>query len=122
VSRYNVELGRWGEQLAESHLLKAGATILARNYRSEPGEIDLVIEHEGDLVAVEVKTRTEFDLEAPEEAVTWWKLRRMMRGLETYAIDHDLVDRHWRLDVVAIELTPEGTLLRCEHIRDAYVG
>ena len=122
TNRHNIDLGRWGEQLAESHLVKAGARVLARNYRSEPGEIDLVIEHDGDIVAVEVKTRTDLDLEAPEEAVTRWKLRRMTRGLETYAMDNDLLDRHWRLDVVAIELDAEGTLLRCEHIRDAYLG
>ena len=122
MSRYNIELGRLGEMLAETHLVKLGARVLARNYRSEPGEIDLVIDHDGDLVAVEVKTRTDLDLEAPEEAVTRWKLRRMMRGLETFAADNDMLERHWRLDVVAIELDLDGVVQRCEHIRDAYLG
>jgi putative endonuclease len=122
MSRHNIELGRFGELLAETHLVKLGAQVLARNYRSQPGEIDLVVEHDGDLVAVEVKTRTDLDLEAPEEAVTPWKLRRMMRGLETFAIDNDMVERHWRLDVVAVELDLDGAVLRCEHIRDAYLG
>ncbi|HEV7665182.1 MAG TPA: YraN family protein [Chloroflexota bacterium] len=122
MSRHNVDLGKWGEQLAESTLVQAGATILARNFRSDPGEIDLVIEHDGDIVAVEVKTRTDFDLEAPEEAVTWWKLRRMSHGLATYAMTNDLMERHWRLDVVAIQLDLNGDVLRCEHIRDAYLG
>ena len=122
MNRHNVELGRWGEQLAESHLVRHGATVLARNYRSEPGEIDLVIEQDGDLVAVEVKTRTELDLEKPEEAVSWWKLRRMMRGLETFAVENDMLERHWRLDVVAVEFDLDGNLSRCEHIRDAFEG
>lgn len=120
--RHNIELGRWGERLAESMLVKKGATILARNYRSEPGEIDLIIEHEGDIVAVEVKTRTELDLEKPEEAISRIKLRRMRRGLEAFALDNDYHDRHWRLDVVAVELTDSGDLTRCQHIRDAYDG
>jgi putative endonuclease len=122
LSRHNIALGRWGEQLAESLLLKSGARILARNYRTDPGEIDLVIEHEDDLVAVEVKTRTDLDLEAPEEAVTRWKLRRMILGLETFAIQNDMEERHWRLDVVAVELDVDGAVRRCEHIRDAYLG
>jgi putative endonuclease len=122
MSRHNIELGRWGEQLAETLLVKSGARILARNYRSQPGEIDLVIEHEEDLVAVEVKTRTDLDLEAPEEAITHWKLRRMVRGLETFAIDNDMQERHWRLDVVAVVIKLDGTVRRCEHIRDAYLG
>ena len=122
MSRHNIALGRWGEQLAESLLVKSGARVLARNYRSDPGEIDLVVEHEEDLVAVEVKTRTDFDLEAPEEAVTRWKLRRMVLGLETFAVANDMMDRHWRLDVVAIQLDLDGVVHRCEHIRDAYLG
>jgi putative endonuclease len=122
VSRYNIQLGKWGEQLAESQLVKAGAKVLERNYRFEPGEIDLLIEHEGDLVAVEVKTRTDLDLEAPEEAVTRWKMRRMILGLQTYAAAHDMLEWHWRLDVVAVEIDLDGNVRRCEHIRDAYLG
>jgi len=122
MTRHNISLGRWGEQLAESLLVKSGARILARNYRSDPGEIDLVMEHEDDLVAVEVKTRSDLDLEAPEEAVTRWKLRRMILGLETFALENDMEERHWRLDVVAIQLDLDGGIQRCEHIRDAYLG
>jgi putative endonuclease len=122
VSRSNIALGRWGEQLAETLLVKMGATILARNYRTSPGEIDLVIDHEDDLVAVEVKTRTALDVELPEEAVTQWKLRRMMLGLQTFAMDNDMLERHWRLDMVAVELDLDGSVLRCEHLRDVYLG
>ncbi|MGI9149453.1 MAG: YraN family protein [Chloroflexota bacterium] len=122
MSRHNIALGRWGEQLAETLLVKRGATVLARNYRSEPGEIDLVIDHDNDLVAVEVKTRTALDLELPEEAVTRWKLRRMILGLQTFAMDHDMLERHWRLDMVAVELDLEGIVQRCEHLRDIYLG
>ena len=108
--------------MAETLLVKMGATILARNYRTEPGEIDLVIDHDDDLVAVEVKTRTALDLELPEEAVTRWKLRRMILGLQTFAQDNDMLERHWRLDMVAVELDLDGSVLRCEHLRDVYLG
>jgi putative endonuclease len=120
VSRHNIELGRWGEQLAETLLLTSGARILARNYRSDPGEIDLVMEHEEDLVAVEVKTRTELDLEAPEEAITRWQLRRIVRGLQMFAVENDMMERHWRLDAVYVEIAVDGQVLRCEHVRDVY--
>jgi putative endonuclease len=119
---WNLWLGRHGEQLAEDYLVAAGARVLARNFRVPQAEIDLVVEHDDDLVAVEVKTRTVIDLEAPEEAVTRWKLRRIIHGLKTFAVDNDMLERHWRLDVVAIELDLDGSLRRCEHIRDAYQG
>jgi putative endonuclease len=119
---WNAWLGQLGEQIAEDHLVAAGARVLARNFRAAPAEVDLVVEHEQDVVAVEVKTRVITDLEKPEEAISWWKLRRMKHGLATFAADNDLLERHWRLDVVAVELDLDGSVLRCEHIRDAYEG
>ena len=120
MTRRSQTLGQWGEQLAESHLVKAGAQVLLRNYRSAQGEIDLVVMHEGELVGVEVKTRTLLDLEAPEEAVRRSQLRRVAGALGALAVDVGLEALHWRVDVVAIEVDPSGTLQRLEHIRDAY--
>ena len=120
MSRHHLTLGQWGEQLAESHLVKAGAQVLLRNYRSDWGEIDLVVVHEGELVGVEVKTRTLLDVEAPEEAVRRAQLRRIAGALGELAVDTGLEDLHWRVDVVAIEVDPSGALQRLEHIRDAY--
>ncbi|TMF04865.1 MAG: YraN family protein [Chloroflexi bacterium] len=122
MTGHNISLGHFGELVAETHLVRSGATVLARNYRFQPGEIDLIVEHDDDLVAVEVKTRTELDLETPEEAVTRWKLRRMALGLQTFAAENDMLERHWRLDVVAVDIDLDGNVRRCEHIRDAYDG
>src|SRR3979409_1237768 len=109
--------GRRGERLAEEHLLAQGARLLERNYHIDYGEIDLLLEHEGDLVAVEVKTRDVEDLEQPEEAVRWAELRRIFRALTTYAADEDLLERPWRIDVVAIVIQSDGSVLRLDHLR-----
>jgi putative endonuclease len=113
-------VGRRGERLAEEHLLGQGARLLERNYRVEYGEIDLLLEHDGDLVAVEVKTRDVGDLEAPEEAVSWRQLRRIVRALETYAMDNDLLEGTWRIDVVLIVIEPDESVLRLDHLRSVY--
>ena len=113
-------VGRRGERLAEEHLLAQGARLLERNYRVEYGEIDLLLEHDGDLVAVEVKTRDIGDLEAPEEAVSWRQLRRIVRALETYAMDNDLLEGTWRIDVVLIVIEPDESVLRIDHLRSVY--
>jgi putative endonuclease len=113
-------VGRRGERLAEEHLLAQGARLLERNYRVEYGEIDLLMEHDGDLVAVEVKTRDVGDLEAPEEAVSWRQLRRIVRALETYATDNDLLEGTWRIDVVLIVIEPDESVLRLDHLRSVY--
>ena len=115
-------VGRRGERLAEEHLLTQGARLLERNYRIDYGEIDLLLEHEGDLVAVEVKTRDVGDLEQPEEAVSWLQLRRIVRALSTYAMDNDLLEGTWRIDVVLIVIEPDGSVLRLDHLRSVYPG
>ncbi|HEY3062461.1 MAG TPA: YraN family protein [Chloroflexota bacterium] len=113
-------VGRLGEMLAEAHLRGLGAHILERNYRSDGAEVDLLMLHEGDLVAVEVKTRAETDLEKPEEAITWWQLRRIVHGLAAYAAEAELLDLHWRVDLLAIETDLFGNVQRLEHMRDIY--
>ena len=50
-------LGRLGEDLALAHLERLGHTLVARNYRTRYGEIDLVVFDSRTLVFVEVKTR-----------------------------------------------------------------
>ena len=113
-------LGEIGEALAEELLRRDGADVLARNYSVDGGEADLIVLHEGDLVAVEVKARNIRDAEAPEEAIRWWKLRRIILALTTYASEFDMLDMHWRVDLVAIENDDAGNILRLEHIRDIF--
>ena len=47
--------GQWGEETAARYLENNGYTILARNFHTAHGEIDIVASKEGGLVFVEVK-------------------------------------------------------------------
>ena len=53
------DLGRQGEDMAVKYLLDEGFKIIARNYVSGRGEIDIIAEDQKDnyLVFLEVKTR-----------------------------------------------------------------
>ncbi|MCA1644363.1 MAG: YraN family protein [Chloroflexi bacterium] len=115
-------VGRLGERLAEAYLVAQGARLLERNYRIDYGEIDLLFDHAGELVAVEVKTRNVGDLEQPEEAFTWAQLRRIVRAMSTYAMDNDLLERPWRLDAVVVVVEPDGSVLRFDHLPSVYPG
>lgn len=116
----NWTIGRRGERLAEEHLLALGARLLERNYHIQYGEVDLLLEHEGELVAVEVKTRDVEDLEAPEEAIHRRQLMRVERVLATYAQDNDLLEIPWRIDAVVIVIQSDGDVLRLDHLRSVY--
>lgn len=120
MTRETRNFGQRGEALAEEALVKTGARILARNYRGAAGELDLVVEHDGDLVGVEVKTRHTGQPALPEEAVGPQKLSRLERALAEFAQDHAMEEWGWRIDVIAIEVAADGSVTRLEHIRDAY--
>jgi len=113
-------VGRQGERLAEQHFVSLGAEVLERNYHIQYAEVDLILKHEGDLVAVEVKSRDVVDFEAPEEAVRHAQLRRIVRGLTTYAQDNDLLDLPFRIDVVLIVTETNGDVLRFDHLKSVY--
>jgi len=98
------QLGRAGEQRAADFLRRAGYRILASNYRTRRGELDLVAEEGGELVFVEVKTRTSLAFGSPAEAVDSRKQRRIGRAAQEYLLREGASERAVRFDVVAISL------------------
>jgi putative endonuclease len=120
MTRTTLATGRRGERLAAEYFDSIGARLLERNFHVQYAEVDLIYEHEGDLVAVEVKTRSVLDLAAPEECVFPAQLRRIFRGLATYAQDNELDEMPFRIDVIAIVLAPDGEVLRLDHLKSVY--
>ena len=105
------ELGIRGEKLAVEELERRGYAILARRYRTEGGEIDIVADDGGTLVFVEVKARADAEFGTAAEAVTPWKQRRLIRMARDYLTRERILDRPCRFDVVAIMFdTPEPSI------------
>ena len=52
------QLGQMAEDLAADFYKKRGYTLLARNYRYQKAEVDLIVRKANVLVAVEVKARS----------------------------------------------------------------
>jgi putative endonuclease len=74
--------GRTGEWLAALRLMAAGYRIVARNYRSPVGEIDLIAVRGRTLVFVEVKHRA--DREAAAFAILPRQQARIRRAAEAF--------------------------------------
>src|SRR6516225_7420363 len=98
-------LGRTGERLAAERLINRGYHILERNFRCRYGEIDLVAEDEHDLVFVEVKTRRGTSYGLPEDALTFFKRRKLVELASYYLGHHTCAERSWRIDVVAVQFS-----------------
>jgi putative endonuclease len=115
-------VGLRGEAIAQRHLRSLGYEILASNWRSAEGEIDLIARQGEELVFVEVKARASRRYGPPEEAVTPAKQRRLQRTALAYLTANDLHESAWRVDVIAIDLSPSGAVVRLEHYPDAIEG
>jgi putative endonuclease len=113
--RGNKQFGDRGEQLAADWLVRHGYRLIARNWRSPLGELDIIGEQGEELVFVEVKARHGARLGAPEEAVTLAKRRRLIRAAESYLLAHHQEQRPYRIDVIAIDVSSSGELLDIRH-------
>ncbi len=112
---HNQELGAKGEELAASYLLNSGYRVLERNWRCNLGELDIVAETDGQVVGVEVKTRSSLGFGHPAEAVNPAKLRRLSRLVRRWCVAHRRNPGAVRVDVVAI-LMPPGAQPSIEHL------
>lgn len=113
----NQLLGRQGEQLAYTHLLKKGYHILERNWRFGKEELDIIAKKDELIVFVEVKTRENEYLGDPVEAVTLNKQKSIIRVANEYIISHD-IDLESRFDIIGIVHNKKQT--RIEHVEDAF--
>jgi putative endonuclease len=116
------KLGKFGEEAAVQYLESAGFRILERNWQIQAGEIDVIAEHKGDIVFVEVKTRTSDLYGGPEESITYQKRKRIIRASLAYLLEEDKIDSDWRVDLIGIYCTREHDLLRVEHYENIVEG
>jgi putative endonuclease len=113
-------LGRIGEDAAIRALRRRGYRIVARNVRCPMGELDLVAEHDGHIVFLEVKTRTGNEFGVPAEAISPTKQRRLTRLATFYLTVRRLLDRPCRFDAVAVLVTLDGRVVDIDLVRDAF--
>lgn len=113
-------LGDEGEREAARFLRRQRFRILARQYRSSHGEIDLIAEDGDWLVFVEVKTRRGHEAGAPEEAITLDKQRRLTRAATAFVQKRRLHARRTRFDVVAITWPMGSKQPQIQHYRHAF--
>ena len=118
----HLKLGRRGERWATWALRWRGYRLLARNYRTKFGEIDIVARHRGTLVFVEVKTRRSTDIVRAEDSVGREKQRHIHRTAQQYLLDRRLADdTACRMDVVSVTMPDRWwSCPRIEVFQDAF--
>ena len=121
TTRARKNLGESGERVAALFLEARGYKILARNFRTRVGEIDLIAEDADGLAFVEVRARRgDARSVSPEESLTPRKRARLITVAQEFLAMHACyADRAWRIDLVALVLDRAGRIARMEVIKGA---
>ncbi|MFH1833124.1 MAG: YraN family protein [Candidatus Levyibacteriota bacterium] len=113
----NISQGRRGETQALEYLIKKGYKIIDRNFRTRNGEIDLIGIQNNVLVFIEVKTRTSQDFGIPFEAITYYKMKALIRVAQYYKMTHSKLPEQMRIDAVSVQLNDFG-MSTIEHVEN----
>jgi putative endonuclease len=122
-------LGTKGERLAAQHLEARGCEVIARNFRTRFGELDLVARDERFLVFCEVKTRiVRGAAGAPSPlgpfASIGSRKQRQVRAIAREWLAQGLLEGprppEIRFDAIGISFDAHGRLLALEHLEAAF--
>jgi putative endonuclease len=107
--------------MAKSYLAKHGYIILAANFFTRKGEIDLITYdvNARQIVFVEVKSlgpSAQIDI---HETVRKTKKRRIIMTCLYWLQKNGKINNDWRIDFVGIVLDNEGSLSRLVHLKAA---
>lgn len=111
--------GKDAELAARKFLETNGLRLIHQNYRCYFGEIDLIMQHEEDIIFVEVRSRSRTDYGQAEESVNQKKKAKLIK-----TATHFLQMKKWlykvnsRFDVIAIHFK-EGKM-RLEWLKNAF--
>lgn len=114
-------MGAWGEALAAEYLRKKRYQIVAANFRTRIGEIDLIATNRHYLIFVEVKLRKNADFAMAREFVDYRKQAKIRSTAQLYLAYHP-TRLQPRFDVIEI-YAPEGMETRnpvINHLEDAF--
>ena len=116
--RWRQILGRAAEEHAAHYLRRRGCLVIERRFGRREGEIDLIVEHQGTVVFVEVKARRGDGFGDPVEAVTARKRQRIVATARRFLAARQWRSRCCRFDVVSVRLS--GGRATVEWLRDAF--
>lgn len=108
--------GKHYERQALAYLEKAGLRLIAANYTTRSGEIDLIMA-DGDTVSfIEVRFRADSSHGSGIDTVNAEKQKKLIKAASHFLLKKDWYDKvHCRFDVVGVDA--DG---RCQWIKSAF--
>ena len=100
MATHNI-LGKIGEEEACRYLIRKGYTLLERNWRVGHLELDIIAEWYGEIIFVEVKTRSNEDFAPAISAIDDEKFKNLRIAAGQYLhLNH--LDQPIRFDIITV--------------------
>ncbi len=117
----HLKSGKWGERLAVQLLRSKGWKIIGERVRvGKRDELDIIADHGGVLVFVEVKTRKNEDFGRPISAVNQAKRHYLSRAAVAYLKRQKPPPDYFRFDVIEVIGEPDMGPPKIRHIENAF--
>lgn len=113
--------GVLGEEFTAQRLQQRGYRILARNYHTPYGELDIIAATQKYIVFVEVKTRRDASMVQPEENVTPSKQKKLLRAALLY-LQRYPSELQPRFDVAGVTMELSGMVTGFHYLANAFEG
>lgn len=114
----HTDFGKQAEQHAVEYLENKGYRIVAKNFRYQKAEIDIIAEYENLLIIIEVKARANNLFIEPYEAVDKRKIKLIVSAADAFLRENPY-ESEVRFDIVSI-IRGEGNQLKIQHIENAF--
>ena len=99
----NKQLGDAGELAVQEFLKKQNFKIIAKNYKSRWGEIDIIAQKKDVISFIEVKTRKNAYFPI-SQVVNYSKQRKIIKTAKMYILRHNIYNKVCRFDVATVLL------------------
>ena len=115
----NRQIGISGENEAAVYLKEKGYQIIAKNWRTKIGEIDIIAYKDSTIVFVEVKTWPHGDYFSLAAAINKRKRKRIIETTKCFLSDYrQYKESYVRFDVIAIAMQQQEKIY---HIENAFL-
>lgn len=118
MKQKNYEVGKLGEKIAENFLTKRGYKLIARNFSTRFGEIDLIVCRDKKLIFVEVKLKIGEDFGTPEEMINSHKIGQIEMTGQTFLMKYPEYDKFYeslQIDAICIVMDENKEVERINH-------
>jgi putative endonuclease len=114
------EIGRRGEDIAAKYLLSKGWELVARNWSSRFGELDIVANDGLQLIIVEVRTTTSNQYGLGFQSVQYRKQQQVRKLAQQFIGRQQLEHLPIRFDVISVLLSKDRKFVDLQHLEGAF--